>query len=259
METIKQRLAAGKMVRIMAVAQLASPKLIEMTAMHGGYHGIWIDQEHAALSHQQVEVLALACRAAKLDSYVRLAPTDYATVMRPMEAGCGGIMAAQIRTVDEVRQVVRWGKFPPLGARGLNVSNYEGNWATADPAKVVVESNRDRWLSVQIETREAVDAVDEIAAVEGVDHLFVGPADLSLALGVPGQYMHERCLDALARVSAAVKAAGKTWGILPRGAQHAAACRELGCLLFAFAGDLGVVHQGFAATRKTYESFFTDE
>jgi 2-dehydro-3-deoxyglucarate aldolase/4-hydroxy-2-oxoheptanedioate aldolase len=247
------------MARIVAVGPLANHKLIEIAGMHGGYHGVWIDQEHAALTLQQIEVLALACRSAGLDSYVRLAPTDYATVMRPMEAGVGGIMAAQIRSVEEVRRVVAWAKYPPQGIRGLNISNFEGNWATADAGEFVVRANRDRWVAIQIETLEALNQVEEIAKVEGVDHLFVGPLDLSISLGVPAQYLHAKCVGALERVSAAARAAGKTWGIVPRGPEHAAKCRELGCLLFAFALDLGLVHLGFRATRATYQDFFQDD
>jgi 4-hydroxy-2-oxoheptanedioate aldolase len=229
---IKTRLAAGQQVNIFSVGAIPSPKLIELVALVGGYHGIWIDEEHAALSQAQIEVLAIACRSVGLDSYVRVAPVNYAAVMRPMEAGVGGVMAAQIRSAEEARQIVRWAKFPPLGARGSNASNYEGRYGTCVLGEHAVACNRDRWLSMQIETAEALSVVDEIAAVEGVDHLFVGPADLSVALGVPGEYMHAKCVDAIRRVADAVGAAGKSWGILVRSAEHAECCRSLGCRLF---------------------------
>jgi 2-dehydro-3-deoxyglucarate aldolase/4-hydroxy-2-oxoheptanedioate aldolase len=198
----------------------------------------------------------MACRSVGLDSYVRLAPVNYAAVMRPMESGVGGIMAAQVRSVGEVRQVVDWAKFPPIGHRGINTGNYEGGYGIRSLADHVETTNRDRWLSVQIETLEALEAVEEIARVEGVDHLFVGPADLSVALGVPGQFLHAKCVEALSRVSRAVKSVGKSWGILVRGAEHAATCRELGCQLFAFGNDLAVAQAGFVSLRKTYQAFF---
>jgi 2-dehydro-3-deoxyglucarate aldolase/4-hydroxy-2-oxoheptanedioate aldolase len=256
---IKERLAAGKVVRIFSVGPLVNPKWIEIVAMHGGYHGVWIDEEHAALSQQQIELLALACRASGLDAYVRVAPVNYAAVMRPMEAGINGIMAAQVRGDVEVRQIVQWAKYPPIGCRGLNTSNFEGQWATIDPAVLVEKANRERWLAIQIETVEALAAIDGIAQVEGVDHLFVGPADLSVSLGVPGQFLHPKCLAALERVSAAAKKAHKSWGIFVRGPEHAEACRRLGCQLFALAGDLIVAHAGFRAIRDVYKDFFTGD
>ncbi len=90
---------------------------------------------------------------------------------------------------------------------------------------------------MQIETPEAVDIVDKIAATNGVDWLFVGPADLSVTLGVPGEFMHPKCIDALKKVSAGAKKAGKAWGILSRDIEHARMCRELGCQLFSVMGD----------------------
>ncbi|MBI4662848.1 MAG: aldolase [Verrucomicrobia bacterium] len=254
--TIKQRLASGEIVRVLALGSLASPKLVEIAGLAGGFQGVWIDQEHSAIPHQQLELLVMACRAAGLDAFVRVAPTDYATVMRPMETGAGGVMVAQIRSTDQVRQIVQWAKYPPLGVRGLFGANYEAGYGTANPAQHIERANRERWFCVQIETLEAVECVDEIAAVEGVDSLFVGPSDLSCTLGVPGEAMHPKCIAALERVAAAVKKAGKSWGVLTRGPEHAAKCRELGCQLFSLVGDLDLVQRGLQATKKLYSDFF---
>ncbi|MBU6174445.1 MAG: aldolase [Planctomycetes bacterium] len=255
MNLIKTRLEEGKEVNIFSVGAIPSPKIIEMVAMSGAYHGIWIDEEHAALVQKDIELLALACRSVGLDSYVRLAPINYASIMRPMEAGVGGIMAAQVRSIAEVQQIVSWAKFPPLGVRGINPSNYEGDYTTRSLQDIILRGNRDRWLSVQIETIEALDVVDEIARIPGVDHLFVGPADLSVALGVPGDYLHDVCRSALKKVSQACNDANKTWGILVRSAKHAEFCRSLGCKLFAFGNDLGAFQQGLKAIQSNYSSF----
>lgn len=256
MQTIKQRLAAGKSVNIFVLTAMPAPPLVEIAAMHGGFHGVWIDQEHAASTQDRIEVLALACRAAGLDSFVRLAPTDYAAVMRPLEAGVGGIMAAQIQTAAHAKEVVAWAKFPPEGKRGVNMNNREGRYGNCDLATTLREANRDRWIAVQIEVLSALKEVNEIAALEGVDHLFVGPADLSTALGVPGEFLHPKVIDGMKAVAEAAKANGKTWGILCRGAEHAEAARKLGCSLFALATDFGVVNAGFKSIKETYRGFF---
>ena len=211
-ETIKSRLAGGKLVNIFAIGPIPSPKLIEIAAMSGGYHGVWIDEEHAALTLRDIEILAMACRSVGLDSYVRLAPVNYATVMRAMETGVGGIIAAQVRSVKESQEVVSWAKFPPLGVRGINTGNYEGEYGTRSLAKHIQITNHDRWLSVQIETLEALECVEEIAAIEGIDHLFVGPADLSVALGVPGEFLHEKCIAALSPRRQGSQASGQVVG-----------------------------------------------
>jgi 2-dehydro-3-deoxyglucarate aldolase/4-hydroxy-2-oxoheptanedioate aldolase len=248
--SIPDLLAAGKTVRVMSLGAIAHPKLVEIAAHHQIVHGFWIDQEHAAVSQERIENLLLACRATGLDAFARVPPVDYATIMRPMEAGCCGVMAAQIRTLEQVEQVVAWSKYPPAGSRGLFLGNAECHYGKANAAEHVAAANRRRWLAVQIETAEAVKLVEEIAAYDGVDHLFVGPADLACALGVPGEVLHERCVAALEQVAAAVKRTGKTWGTLSRSRDHAAVCRDLGCQLFSVYSDLDVIHRGIVGIQS---------
>jgi 2-keto-3-deoxy-L-rhamnonate aldolase RhmA len=90
-----------------------------------------------------------------------------------------------------------------IGVRGLFQSNYEAGYTTRNVPELIEEANRNRWLVIQIETPEAVECAHEIAAVEHVDWLFVGPADLACTLGVPGELLHPKCIAALGRVAAA--------------------------------------------------------
>jgi 2-keto-3-deoxy-L-rhamnonate aldolase RhmA len=150
---IKQLLDAGQIVRTMHMGQLPSPKLIEVAAVLGGVDGVWIDQEHCDISSAQMEILLVACRAARMDAFARVAPTDYATIMRSMEAGCSGVMVAQIRTLDQVHQSVKWANYPPIGERGLYLGNSEGAWGTVDLAThvtqaTVLEARRDLFADV---------------------------------------------------------------------------------------------------------------
>jgi 2-dehydro-3-deoxyglucarate aldolase/4-hydroxy-2-oxoheptanedioate aldolase len=219
---IKERLAAGKIVRTMHVTGMINPRAVEMAGRVGKFHGIWVDQEHSAVSHSQLELILIACRAAGIDAFARVAPTDYPTVMRPMETGCSGVMIAQVRTMAEVEMAVQWAKYPPVGLRGFFGGNVE------------------------------TDFVDQIAATKGVDWLFVGPADLSVTLGVPGNFLHPKCVEALKRVSAACKTNGKAWGILSRDPEHATRCRELGCQLFSIFGDSDCLRAGLEALEQRF-------
>ena len=255
-KTLKQKLADGLEVRVMAVSAFPSPKLIEVAGKFGDLDGVWIDQEHSGLPNQELELLLLACRASGLDAFVRVAPTDYATVMRPMEGGASGIMIAQVRSVAEVEQVVRWTKYNPLGERGLYLGNYEAEFGSKSAAEHVADCNRDRWAVIQIETAEAVDCVENIAAVDGVDCLFIGPSDLSNNLGKPGNPMDPEVLIAIKRVAAAARANGKPWGVLSKTEDFALKCREFGCRLFSIAGDLDYINRGITATKSIFPSFF---
>src|SRR5262249_13225241 len=104
---LKELLAQGKLLRVFATGQLCHPNLIELVGCFGGFDAVWLDQEHAGLTVAQIQEGVRAARVAGLDSFVRLAPTDYATVMRPLEAGAGGIMAAQVRSAEQTEQVVQ--------------------------------------------------------------------------------------------------------------------------------------------------------
>jgi 2-dehydro-3-deoxyglucarate aldolase/4-hydroxy-2-oxoheptanedioate aldolase len=249
---IKERLVAGKIVRTMHIVGYATPRIIEMLGLLGDFHGYWFDQEHSAIPHADLELMLIACRASGKDAFARVSPTDYATVMRPMEAGCSGVMIAQVRTLAEVERAVAWAKFPPVGIRGTFTGNAETAYGKTSLADLIAAANRDRWVSIQIETPEAVEIVDKIAATKGVDWLFVGPADLSVTLGVPGDFLHPKCIEALKRVAAAAKKVGKAWGILSRDVEHARICRELGCQLFSVFGDIDCLRVGLAAIEKQF-------
>ncbi len=252
---IKDRLSSGKTVCAMHMIGYSTPKSLELITTLGNMHGVWIDQEHAAVPHQQLELFAMACRASGKDVFARVAPTDYATVMRPYEAGCSGVMIAQVRTMDEVNQAVEWAKYPPVGKRGFFGANYECRFGDVAMADQVTIGNRDRWLSIQIETPEAVDIADEIAATEGVDWLFVGPADLSVTLGVPGDFLNPKCVDALKHVGEATKRAGKAWGTLSRDVEHAQKCRELGAQFFSIYGDVDFLRVGLRTIEEKFKDF----
>ncbi|MGE3803242.1 MAG: HpcH/HpaI aldolase/citrate lyase family protein [Gemmataceae bacterium] len=255
---IKERLAAQKVVRVIGVGQLCSPKLIEMIGLHGRFDAVWLDQEHGGLSIAQLEQAALAARARGIDSFVRLAATDYATVMRVLEAGAGGIMAAQVRSAKEAEDIVRWAKFHPHGQRGVNGTGVDGRFGTMKLADYFERANEETFIAIQIENREAVEDVERIAAVKQVDLLFVGPADLSQSLGVPGDIKHPEVWQAIERVARAAQANGIHWAILPRDPEHAKRCVGLGCRMLSMGLDTWVVSRGLDYFQKEYAEFFAD-
>src|SRR3954447_10811033 len=117
MPRIKQLLAEGGVVRMFGVGQLISPKLIEIVGEHGGFDALWLDAEHAGIGMKDIEIATLAAKAYGIDHFVRMPATDYAAIMRALEAGAGGVMVSMIRTPEEVEQAIRWSKFWPRGER----------------------------------------------------------------------------------------------------------------------------------------------
>jgi len=256
MPRIKELLAEGRTVRMFGVGQLASPKLIEIVGEHGGFDALWLDAEHAGLDIKDVELATMAARAYGLDHFVRLPATDYAQVMRVLEAGAGGVMVSMVRGPEEAEQAVRWAKFHPRGERGLNGGNRDGRFGLMALPEYVAKANAESFVGIQIETRGAIDAVAEIAAVPDVDLLFVGPADISQVMGVPGDFENPKCLDTIERIARACADAGKPWGIVPRGPEYAERMKGWGCRMFVLGFDIHAFHAGIRAAKDRYASFF---
>jgi 2-dehydro-3-deoxyglucarate aldolase/4-hydroxy-2-oxoheptanedioate aldolase len=250
---LKELLAQGKLVRVFGIGQLCHPKIVDIIGQQGGYDAVWLDQEHAALSIAQIEHSCLAARAAGLDSFVRLAPTDYATVMRPLEAGAGGIMAAQVRSAAQAEDVVQWAKFYPRGLRGVNGSGVDGRYATLPMTDYMKRANDETFVAIQIEHISAVEDVEKIAALKDVDVLFIGPADLGQSMGLVGDWDHPKIWQAIERVAKAAQQNGIHWAILPRSADYAKRCVDLGCRMLSVGLDVWAVQRGLKAFLAEFE------
>jgi 4-hydroxy-2-oxoheptanedioate aldolase len=256
MPRIKTMLAEGKIVRCFGTGQLLSPKLIEIVGEHGEFDALWIDQEHAGLTMKDFELATMAARSYGMDHFVRLPATDYASVMRPLEAGAGGVMISMVHSAAEAEQAVRWAKFWPRGERGLNGGNRDGRYGLMPLAEYTAKANAEVFIGIQIETAGALGQVAEIASIPDVDLLFVGPSDLSQVLGVTGQFEHPRCLEAIEGLASACAAANKAWGVFSRGPEYAERMRSWGCQLFVLAADIHMVHMGIRAAKERYATFF---
>src|SRR5262249_41783149 len=150
-QTIKQRLGRGEILMVGAAGRIVHHNLLQMIGIHGGVQALWFDMEHIDYSTAKMEIGALACPSPGMDSFVRLAATDYAVVTRALEAGAGGVMAAQVRSAAEAEQVVKWAKFHPRGCRGLNTAGWDARFATMPAVKFAEQSNRESFVAIQIE------------------------------------------------------------------------------------------------------------
>jgi 2-dehydro-3-deoxyglucarate aldolase/4-hydroxy-2-oxoheptanedioate aldolase len=254
---LKQTLAEDRLVRVFGLGQLCHPKLVEMIGLQGGFDAVWLDQEHAGLTIEQIENATRAARAAGMDSFVRLTPTDYATVMRPLEAGAGGIMAAQVRSARQAADVVHWAKFHPAGLRGVNGSGVDGRYGTLPMSAYFQQANAETFLAIQIEHVDAVNEVEQIAALKEVDVLFVGPADLTQSMGIPGQWEQPRFWQALERVAKACQDHGIHWAILPANPDIARRCVALGCRMLGIGLDVWAWSKGVKAFKTEYAEYFS--
>ena len=225
---------------------LGSPAAVEVAAGMG-FDWLLIDLEHGNATLADLRTMLLACRGAT-PPVVRIPSVDADTVKFVMDSGAAGIMFPFVSSAAQAKAAVQAMKYPPVGARGvagiIRATDYGQSWK-----QYFTQANDHSLVVVQIETLAAVEAADEIAAVEGVDVLFVGPLDLSVNLGCPADFTPPHFLAALKKVVAACEKHGKAAGILSR-PQHAAEHKQLGFRFFALGSDTGAVVAGLQESLK---------
>ena len=251
-ESMKVRLQRGERLVVFAVGRMFHHNIIRYLGMDGGFDGFWIDVEHGGLTTHDIEIAATAGLAYDLECFVRVPPTDYATVTRCFESGATGVMAAQITSAAQAEEFVKWAKFAPRGRRGLNPLGYDGGCGSIPIAEFAEQANRDTLVAVQIETAQAVAEVEAIAAVDGIDLLFIGPSDLSQAVGVIGDFTGKESMAAMDRVAEACRAHRKQWGAVTPSPGYAQLLIEKGCTLISPTNDVKLVTTGLVAVKEAF-------
>lgn len=178
-----------------------------------GFDCMWLDLEHRAMSESELRSLLAFCHLADIDCLVRTRSREPTFLYRNLEDGATGIMLQMVNSVEDASKAVRALKFPPLGERGLDGAGLDCRFMLDADENYLEDANRETFIVAQIETPEAVERVDEIAAVEGVDILFVGAGDLGLRLQHEPRSVTSMD-DAFARIAGAAKAHGKTLGAI---------------------------------------------
>lgn len=192
---------------------------------------IVLDTEHGFFSIESVETMVRACDGANLPAVVRVPSSSAAEVGRCLDAGAAGTLFPRADGLPAVRAAVELAKFAPAGRRGLGGAR-ANRYGTIPLDRFVVEANEATLVAVQIETAGALAELSAIAREPPVDVLYVGPNDLTQALGIPGRYADPRYQAEISRVAAAAKKAGKAAGIMLGRADQIPALREKGYTFF---------------------------
>jgi 4-hydroxy-2-oxoheptanedioate aldolase len=190
-----------------------------------------LDAEHGFFTIESIESMVRASDVAELPAVVRVPSCPAAEVGRSLDAGAAGILYPRAESAAMVRQGVEAAKYAPAGKRGLGGVR-ANRYGTMLFEEFVREANASTVVIAQIETRGALDDLDAIARLDGVDVLYVGPNDLTFALGIPGKYTEPAYQRELARIAQTAKAAGKTSGIMLARADQIPALLEMGYRFF---------------------------
>jgi 4-hydroxy-2-oxoheptanedioate aldolase len=187
---------------------LSDPRGIEIAGACG-VDAVWLCTEHVPNDWLGLENQIRAARVHDMDTLVRVARGSYSDYVRPLEADATGIIVPHVSDEAEARQIVEWVRFHPLGKRALDGGNTDGQFCLIPLDEYLEHSNRERILILQIESPEALENVEKIAAVPGFDGILFGPGDFSHRIGKAGQLDAPEVVNARKRVAAACRNAGK--------------------------------------------------
>lgn len=209
-----EKLRTGEKI-IGSMCRLVRNPGIAHAAKESGLDFIMLDMEHSTYSMENFFDVAAVARSIDLGIFVRVPELTKGYISRVMDAGADGVMVPMLSTEEEARQLVRWSRYTPLGNRGYGSSGayMKPGAAGNDTLSLMAEMNRRTLAIAQIETSQAVENADKIAAVPGIDVLLVGPSDLSISLGVAGETTGDVVGTAIALVASAAKKHQKVFSI----------------------------------------------
>jgi 4-hydroxy-2-oxoheptanedioate aldolase len=187
---------------------LADPRIVELCGL-AGFSAVWICSEHVGNDWFNLENQVRAAKLYDMDTIVRVEKGSYSDYVKPFEADATAIMVPHVTTAEEARHIVEITRFQPLGRRAMDGGNVDGAYCQIPLKDYISHSNSERVLIFQIESPQALENVEKIAAVPGFDMLLFGPGDFSHLLGKPGEINDPAVVAARKRVAAAARAHGK--------------------------------------------------
>jgi 2-keto-3-deoxy-L-rhamnonate aldolase RhmA len=242
---VKKRLLDGQLT-LGTWSVLASPLIGEMLASEG-FEFVIVDLEHHPIGVEMAVHYFQAITAGGSVPVARLAYNDHVYVKQALDAGALGVIIPLIKSAEDARQAVEFSRFPPLGQRP-----YGGGRIAIYGPDYITQANNEILVMLQIETRQAVDCLDEILAVDGYDGCFIGPTDLAVSMGLtpPAKGGCEELEDLIADLARRIQAAGKPVGTVAHSVEQCRKRIKQGFRFMPLFSDLSFMRQGLAHARE---------
>ena len=214
MRTNKMRslLSQGKPVFGTMLQELRSPA-VPMLMANLGFDFLFLDMEHGPYSMETAVDLIKVMRLAGLTALVRVPADEYHLIARVLDAGAEGIMVPRVETREQVERIVRFAKYPPVGDRGCSVFKGHNDFRKSDMLEFTRQANQENLTIIQVERRRAIEDIEDLISVPGVDAAIIGPNDLALSYGVAEDLSNPVLVEALQRVVDACRKHGRWSGM----------------------------------------------
>ena len=240
-ENAFKRALAAKRQQIGLWCSLPGPYVAEAVA-GSGFDWLLFDTEHSPGDPLTVLAQLQAVAPYEVSAVVRPAANDTVLIKRFLDIGAQTLLIPYVQSAEEARAAVAATRYPPHGVRGVSGVTRATRFGRVEGYQK--RAAEELCLIVQIETQQALDALEAIADVEGVDAVFIGPADLAASLGYPGEYAHPAVIAAIEGAIGRIRKTGKPAGILSPDNAFAARCIELGTLFTAVGVDAALLARG---------------
>ena len=249
--SFRERLAAGEVV-VGTWSVIPSSWVTEVLAM-AGLDFIIVDMEHGPSGF---DVAAEMIRAAQLHGcapLVRVPSLDESAILRALDLGPAGVVIPQVQSSEDVRRVIEYSKYPPIGQRGHSPFTRSGGFTHRDAAAAIERSNSRTTVGILVEGRQGLDALDEIleAGIGTVDFVYIGLYDLAKSLGYPGDIEHPAVIDEMAMCVQRTNDAGMVAGTITNSANAIMELVSIGVRFLAYQNDTGIL---FNAVKSVVES-----
>ena len=242
---IKKDVLAGKTVAGAMIFEFFSPGMSAILA-NAGCRFVLYDMEHSGLGYETLKWLFATCRGLPIEPMVRVPRGEYTWLARALDLGARGVMIPMVESREQALSIVQACRYPGAGRRGAAFGFAQCDYLGGDVGEKIRVANERTMVIAQIETEHGLENVEEIAAVEGVDVLWVGHFDLSNFMGIPGQFADPRFDAAMRKVVAACRRHGKAAGFMATDAAWISRAKEMGYTMIAGGTDNGLLQQAFA-------------
>ena len=244
---LRERVLAGECVYGMMIRQARDPGAPSIFAA-AGYDFVFIDMEHGNYSMETVADLIRGAKSAAIATVIRVPHLESFFISRVLDAGAEGIMVPMTSTKEQAEKIVRYSKYAPLGQRGFGGQMGHTNYRPVKAVDFMKEANESTLIVAQIETREAIENIDAILDVEGIDVGLIGPNDLSISLGIPDQMSSEILTKAIDKVVESARKKRKASGIHIGNVEAIRKWRAKGMTVLAYSTDIGFMYNASKAS-----------
>ena len=198
---LKAKLKEGAPAIGTMISEIRNPNLAYMLAQCG-FDFFIIDNEHGSYSPETISNLVAGARGAGISTVVRIPEIRRETILKPLDCGAAGLLVPCVNTAEQAEEIITHAKYPPLGNRGVALRRPHSLYGRPKAGEYLGQANEATFIAVQAESPEAIENLEKIASTPGIDAIFVGPSDLSVGLGIPGQVTHPKEVEAIEKVVA---------------------------------------------------------